>query len=389
MMSTARAQGLGIVFNTSFEPPEGCPEYFVLWDMFAWMYDVLRQKVKIGSGRVIIRNHLMDYNVRVIMQELEVDACSSTQGRLLLRQGLQTIITMRLNSEWKKPFVDYIRLFENRVINYNEQQPVAATRINNIMCRQYLEASVSTCKPLREVSQREMERMAEGTSQGYTYDQYVIALKSAAALADEGRSIKASRGVNIVEINKAYFDTEDDTSPMTAEVNHTELNQDHDTDPVSTDEEDDSSALMAYKSNIKRQPGSTMNKETWNSLSSDTQTKWDSIQGGDKTKILRYSAQRADNRAKTQANVTDISDPSEESKDDEGVIEVNSGSVVSKAKDDAHPGDPRKVMSTTTSNKKVSANTARFLFDGEDSNKVDRLLDAYWDNEESSESQDF
>ena len=231
--------------------------------------------------------------------------------------------------------------------------------------------------------------MAEGTSQGYTYDQYVIALKSAAALADEGRSIKASRGVNIVEINKAYFDTEDDTSPMTAEVNHTELNQDHDTDPVSTDEEDDSSALMAYKSNIKRQPGSTMNKETWNSLSSDTQTKWDSIQGGDKTKILRYSAQRADNRAKTQANVTDISDPSEESKDDEGVIEVNSGSVVSKAKDDAHPGDPRKVMSTTTSNKKVSANTARFLFDGEDSNKVDRLLDAYWDNEESSESQDF
>ena len=143
---TARAQGLGDLFdltiNLAMLDPQETDTY---QRMSAWMYGVMWYKVKTINGQMIVKSHILDYDIRAIMQSLERDATQSTQGRLHMRASLQNIISMRLTSEWKRPYLDFVITMEKRIIDYNAQQSGPATQINEDMIRQYIEAAVAPC----------------------------------------------------------------------------------------------------------------------------------------------------------------------------------------------------------------------------------------------------
>ena len=76
--------------------------------MSMWMYGVMWYKVKTINGRMIVKGRINNYDIRAIMVALERDATQSTQGRLHMRASLQAIISMRLTSEWKRPYLDFV-----------------------------------------------------------------------------------------------------------------------------------------------------------------------------------------------------------------------------------------------------------------------------------------
>ena len=122
--------------------------------------------------------------------------------------------------------------------------------------------------------------------------QHVALLKSAASTMD----IKQSR----LRRANIHEQSSDDTASTTAE-------------DTSTDDMDDALAeLEAYMSR-QRIPGSSMNKETWQSLEKATHSAWDMISPDDKAKILNYAMERAERNRQAaamhqrSANVTNMS----------------------------------------------------------------------------------
>ena len=88
---------------------------------------------------------------------------------------------------------------------------------------------------------------------------------------------------------------------------------DHSSSP-DDDNHDELVELDAYLA--QRVPGSSMNKETWASLDSNTQKIWDTIPPDDKAKILNY----AKGRVQQEANMSmgNIVEPPSDSNDDPG-----------------------------------------------------------------------
>ena len=188
------------------------------------------------------------------------------------------------------------------------------------------------------------------------YGRYLLMLKQKAQVLDEERSGRRStRGANLHEIDS----------------NDTSLYEE----------------IMEYAVNLAGRPGNIsakMNKETWSSLSPEGQKTWDQLSDKDKTRILNYARNRGvpskappDRRS---VNLTDLSsgnDQSEPTSHDSSIdndadppdssdtsidaseseaIAINQ--VISQARRDAHPGDPRKMLSSTTPTPTRSANVA-------------------------------
>ena len=129
----------------------------------------------------------------------------------------------------------------------------------------------------------------------------------------------------------------------------------------------------------QRVPGSSMNKETWASLDSNTQKIWDTIPPDDKAKILNYAKCRVQQEANMSTG--NIVEPPSDSNDDSGIptpepdaspepepsIEANS-TRLSEKQASTHPGDVRRMMSRSSSRtgtsrskpKTMSSNTVRW-----------------------------
>ena len=168
----------------------------------------------------------------------------------------------------------------------------------------------------------------------FSYGEYLTSVKSVATQFDEQRTGKSTRDINMMMY----------------------------------DDESEEAALIEYAINeVKRQwrnpeqLAAQMNKDTWTSLSSDTQTIWDTIPKEDKAKILSYADKRGERRKEkdatrtTRVNNHEIAPPEEPSTDDvpdtpsDELPSINVNNVLSKARREAHPGDPRRVLG---SNKK-------------------------------------
>ena len=127
-VSTARAQGLAILFDPNFNVHPSDPDHIYWLAANAWMYDALRQKVLVTTGKRIVRQHLVDYDCRAIMIELELDASTSTQGRISLHITLREIVNTKLTPDYRGSYVDFLTDFEKKVSNYNEQQHITTPR---------------------------------------------------------------------------------------------------------------------------------------------------------------------------------------------------------------------------------------------------------------------
>jgi len=123
----------------------------------------------------------------------------------------------------------------------------------------------------------------------------------------------------------------------------------------------------------------------------------------EKTSILTYSKDRSERRkakanvtdtsSATQANVHDITSPDESDKDEESdneeepKIQVNN--VISKARSEAHPGDPRRVLGSTKSKESKDDTKTRLeamhhciSYDDSKSSEDDDDFDEYWKSQQ-------
>ena len=155
----------------------------------------------------------------------------------------------------------------------------------------------------------------------------------------------------------------------------------------------------------KRAPGTTMNKETWQNISEEGKSIWDKLNNSDKQKILQYAMKRAAAKEAISVNQTMIqaSDdemeefedarppPDTENVQDTTELEINQ--AVSKARNEAHPVDVRRVLSGPT--KKRATTKVKFAQwitkeDDEDggSDGADQLIEDEYDWE-PGDDQDF
>jgi hypothetical protein len=143
-----------------------------------------------------------------------------------------------------------------------------------------------------------------------------------------------------------------------------------------------------------------MNKETWTSLSEEAKKTWDELNKEDKIKILSYAQKREEKRkAKTHqieevretkvnfhGKVTeDTEEEEEQSEETNPPIEINNALI--DARNDAHIGDPRKVLGSdkSSSKNKIMASVHRLAFGGnndEESQSSDEDYNEYWDDQD-------
>ena len=244
----------------------------------------------------------------------------------------------------QKYVIDYVDLLQK----YNDQQIDPSQRLQDLMKKALLRSSVSTVTQLRAVSDREQERIVLG-DRAFTFEEYYVSLKGSAAIYDESRQV--SRRANMADITGDVDEDQDSEDQDGSQVNDSDI----------------ASEITEYCINEMRRgfrrpsPASSMNKETWTSLSKEAQETWDKMPREDKAKILRYAGSRAKPSSR-QANVTEI----ESSDDSAKVLEANvheqestqvqeSGddsttqlrcinNAVATARGKAHPGDPRRMM---------------------------------------------
>jgi len=280
------------------------------------------------------------------------------------------INTARLNMQsWNRPVYEYIISFDALMDLYNQQQPRDELQINDFMKRQYLQNALSTVKGFQEVSNRETDRIIMGQPP-FTWNEYLLAVKSSATLLDEARTRR----------------------PKHREVNVTKLGNEPAAELGSLDD-----AIMQYDINVAHwrdpsQYAAQMNKETWNSLSKEAQEKWDTFSAADKAKILTYSKDRDQRRqasegsnTKTRVHFTDV-DTTEDKPDEDPPADdspadqtINVNNVLHKARREAHAGDPRRVLGSDKKSH-LTAMMHRLCYDGDSSESDDEpdALDSYW-----------
>jgi hypothetical protein len=211
----------------------------------------------------------------------------------------------------------------------------------------------------------------------YSYDEYKALLESSAMTYDESKV--GSRSVNYHSVVSDDEESEVEQSEFSIHVTKGKM------------------------------PGSSMNKETWNSLDKEEQAIWDKLKDSSKRKILQYAKDRAGKKEKeVKINVveTEGSEPpsSSEEPDDsqenqeknevtEETLQIRKAaiikSVLEEAKSDAHPGDVRRMMGKKTAKVKFT----RILEDEDpveeddeiDLDAVGALLDEYWEDEDQED----
>ena len=149
-----------------------------------------------------------------------------------------------------------------------------------------------------------------------------------------------------------------------------------------------------------------MNKETWQSISEEGKAIWDKLSNGDKQKILQYAVKRAAAKEPTLINQVTAQDtedleekgtgeePGEDTQDFPEPAEAEVNKTVSKARQEAHPGDVRRVLSGIPKKKQPTqvkfaqwSDDTEWYDTTEDEGELDGLLGDYdWDPDED---QDF
>ena len=319
-----------------------------------WVYNILYNKVTTTEGRNILYKHRHTKDGKRVLHELIMQASRSTASSLRAQSIFGKLATTMLDSSWNRPYEDYISWFIRTCNTYNEMVHDSADRIHPRMIRTMLQRSVSKARALQAVHLRELESIARG-QQPWSLEQYVALLKDAAATMDADRKTPSSRSRRGNEHSWDVPETDDGPDSGS----------------------DEGSSLEAFMSAMltQQQVSSSMNRQTWNSLSDTTKKAWDTISPADKAKILSYAQDRAQRRGTDlQANVTELSDDANEA----GTLtdttasdttaspsmEANAANSVPGTdadKGSVHPGDVRRMMGKKSSSRPTRAgNTVRW-----------------------------
>lgn len=274
----------------------------------------------------------------------------STHAIITPGDSMQSIVNARMVKDWKGTALDFIIAFDTMMDECNKCQERIELQINQFQKRQCLQNAVAGVRGLQDVLDRECNRITMG-GRAFNYDQCLSTLKSVATRLDDKRKKEEVRVAN-------WHDLGDD-KPIEPEIdiNRAEIN-------VNRAEID----KMEYAVNELRRKKSPsdytaqMNRETWKSLSPDTQKAWDTFSKEEKASFLTHSKDR-DKQRSTKAHLTDSTpkidanvhvasktqdDGNKGSQggpdNDNGGVKVNTvmwkvNNVTTTARSEAHPGD--------------------------------------------------
>ena len=311
-----------------------------------------------------------------LFYHLIAEGRTSTKAVLMGRELFNKIATSSYNPACTVTAVEYLAEWERKVEMYNEQQLDPDAQLRGLMLKSMLQNAVSHVPFLRDVASREHEAMLRGYHP-YSYDDYKALLESNATTYDESKVGKRS-------VNKLNIIMDD----------------------VDNDEEQQEFEIHFTKGKVL---GSTMNKETWNSLDKEEQALWDKLKDSTKRKILQYAkdggASKRDKDKEAKVNVVALGEeegsssseePDTPSEDQEKVGDTDEThqvmkaaiikNILEEAKSEAHPADVRRMMGKKTTKVKftqiVEDDNSAADDEGSDLDAVDALIDAYWEDED-------
>ena len=361
--ATTIAFGLGAVLDEDYNPDYRTHprEFDALERAQAWLFSVLSERVKTVEGEAIISAHTEDLDARQVIRKLIIFARKSATTTMQAN-NLMTQLTQLKISTWRGTAHAFITRFLTLAATHNRLQTDRTQQLPPNLLKSMLENAVSSIKELDQVRADADYRMVTGQVEaGLLYHEYIELLKNRAMQYDNSRQAHR-RQANAAESFEDTLDTVTSDTPTDASINN---------------------EIIEYAVQIVTQSQtSRMNRSTWKSLSPEGQTTWDQMTDVDKAKILNYAQDRASRRSddpsrpgerapRRQANVSSVTDtdatpdetpdasedtPATNSDPDTATLEVHQ--IVSQARRDAHPGDPRRVLSKCKPNPKRQANVA-------------------------------
>ena len=349
LIITTRSHGLSHLLRFDYAPETQAEQEDYEYAS-AWFYGMLRENVKTPTGEKIIRDNISNMYIPMILSLLHKDAQKSTHAIVGIRDLYQNIVTMRLDASYRGTLHSFIRLYEDRVLDYNTRVK-EGEKISETMAKVHLRTAVSTCKPLNDVQVREAEMMVVAGRE-YDYGQYLQVLKHQATLQDTKNASKRS-------VNNHALDWQDPDDACTSAEHE--------------DEVEVNQALSEYIINAAATERNTsrMTRSTWRSLTPEAQQIWDQLDDDSKSKILQGSSNKSATRPtrtnrKTQVNVMEQVDETTEELADEptediiedlekDTIDINKTDAITKARDEAHPADTRKMMGSKKTTREANA----------------------------------
>ena len=361
--------------------------------MNEWMFSVLYENVQTTVGKAIVHAHRGTFDARAALFHLRQDAVMSASGKLQQRQLRQQIITARLDSTWKKSQMDFLIAFDRLIEDYNEKIDDPTHRILDQQKKDYLESAVHPAHNLREVATREIEAVVARHEPPYSYQQYYICLETAAQLYDSANST-ARRRIHHID---------------TQAVNEDPVDYDGDVD-------DSPHSRNAFQAATRRSTRPRLPDAKWSQLSSNGKSIWNQLSDTDKAAIVNEAANArsinyhghtgyqsmdtdATTEALTESSTTD--DPESPSTTPDRAVHsaVSSlGETPTPAKSpkpptaiaDAHPGDPRRLLSPKNKATKAANRTANMVTFAPTHDQHDAAVAAYWDTQDTFfDAQDF
>lgn len=373
-MAIARAQGFVGIFLGERPDPYNLAECMEFDRKLAFGYMLMRQKVLTPQGKRIIQNHRQSWDAQKILQEIIYYNRHSTHAVLSGRQLLERLTTVVFEASSGKSALTFITTFERMLETYNDQQSDVGMMLPPPMMKAMLQRAVAGVSMLQDVANREQERIAQG-GQLFDYFEYLHILKSTATIYDQKRQRRSAHTHALIG-----WDEDEPGGPSL--------------ETATTMEEAIDYVINEMR---RRAPGSSMNKETWKSISKDGQGTWDKMSDSDKAKILRYATQRAsqdkermesnnhsiDHGSEVDIKVTDTATEEASCRGEDDTVAINN--AMTEARGQAHPGDPRRMLGTDGDRSSLQVKNACWESRGFSSSQL-AAVDRYWDSESDSDS---
>jgi hypothetical protein len=256
----------------------GLQVYLQKSSLFFW---ALQEKVKFVEGRAILDRHVPTMNGAQAFHELRLH-CTQSPSAVLNRQEIyRDLISTRIKSSYTGSLEDCITTWQVRVDRYNRDSVDGRDVISGTAIRTHLEYMVMDVPGLAEIISREADNFVY-TGRRLTDDQYLSLLKNQAQRMDIARGTRSRSREGV------------DRHLYEAVI--------HDSEPEPED------ALAIFEARRRRPFRPRMDKATWDSLTQEGQTVWDTLSSSDKAIILGYRSKRPDSSSTREAGVHSLLD---------------------------------------------------------------------------------
>ena len=197
VQATLFAHQLQIVLAMDFVP-RNQQEHDSFWSINYWVYMVLTHTVKTVDGKGIVYAHRFTYDAREVLQQLHAHYTVSTAGVINAQRIMEWLTTAKLDSQWTKPYTDWLLMWERRADTYNEHCDPSNV-LGDMLLKQLLQRSVNHIPAFRQIMNDEHQSIVRGHGP-LSLRQYFLLVKSQAETQDHqsGRSLKSTAYVTEV-----------------------------------------------------------------------------------------------------------------------------------------------------------------------------------------------